>query len=503
MSLAFAPSFFTKNEVIMKKFPDNFLWGGAVAANQCEGAWDVGGKLPNVTDVMVGIIKSAQNPSITWDADANEWKMDLDENTAYLSHDAIDFYHHYKEDLQYFHEMGFKAFRFSISWGRIFPRGDEETPNEEGLRFYDELIDEIVRLGMEPVVTLSHYETPLYLVGTLGGWINRKLIGYFEKYVRCVIGRYKGKVKYWMTFNEINNAFKIPFAAAGMVSFPPTDPEKPMKDIDEKAVYQACHHMFLANSLAVKAQKEIDPDAHMGVMCSFSSIATYSYDCNPENVFGTLEFKRKQFFFTDVMCRGHYPTYVYRIWDENGWTPVMEEGDLELLQAYTNDYIAFSYYRSTAFKYDTTMKMDTGGAFGVDNPFLTEKSPAPWSWPIDAKGLRIVCNELMDRYELPMMIAENGIGLDEKEGDDDPARRQYLKDHLVQLKEAIADGCNMIGYLWWGPIDIVSAGTGEMKKRYGFVYVDRFNDGTGDFHRSKKASFDYYKHIIETNGEEL
>lgn len=487
----------------MRKFPKDFLWGGAVAANQLEGAWLEDGKLPNVTDVLVGIIKQGRKPAVRWDEEKQAWEMALREEDVYLSHEGIDFYHRYKEDLKLMKEMGFNSFRTSISWARIFPKGDEEEPNEAGLRFYDNLIDEIVSLGMEPIITLSHYETPLYLVGKLGGWSNRQMISYFEKYVRCVLTRYKGKVKYWMTFNEINNAFKIPFAAAAIISYPPSNPAEPLKDVDEKVVYQACHHMFVANALAVKAQKEIDPSAHMGVMCSFSSVATYSYDCDPENVFGAMEFKRRQLFFTDVMCRGHYPAYVYRIWEENGWTPKMEEGDLEVMAANTNDYIAFSYYRSAAYKHDAAMKMDTGGAMGVDNPFLKEKSPAPWSWPIDAKGLRIVCNELMDRYELPMMIAENGIGLDEKEGDDDEARRRYLKDHLVQLKEAIADGCKMIGYLWWGPIDVVSAGTGEMKKRYGFIYVDRFNDGSGDLHRSKKPSFEYYKHIIETNGEEL
>lgn len=488
------------------KFPKNFLWGGAVAANQCEGAWLEDGKLPNVTDVLVGIIKSGRKPSLKWNEKLNQWEMDLDENATYLSHEGIDFYHRFKEDLKLMAGMGFKAFRTSISWARIFPRGDEDTACEKGLEFYDTLFDEMIKLGMEPVITLSHYETPLALVAEYGGWTNRKLVKFFEKYARTVIERYKGKVKYWLTFNEINNAFKIPFAAAGVISFPPSNPDEPMKDVDDKMIYQACHHMFIANSLAVKACREIDPNAKMGVMCSFSHIATYAKDCNPENALGASLFRRNHYFYTDVMCRGHYPNYIYKIWKKNNCKPVMEDGDIELLAKYTNDYIAFSYYRSAVYACDVEMKSDTGGAIGLSNPFLKETSPAPWKWPIDPVGFRYVCNELYDRYELPLFPVENGIGLDETEENgviDDQDRVKYLKMHIEELAKAIDDGCEVMGYLWWGPIDIVSAGTGEMKKRYGFIYVDRFNDGTGDLHRTKKASYDYYKKVIETNGEFL
>ena len=486
------------------KFPDNFLWGGAVAANQCEGAWLEDGKLPNVTDVMVGIIKDGKTPDIKWDG--QHWVMDLKENKVYLSHDAIDFYHRYKDDLALMAGMGFKAFRTSISWARIFPNGDEQTPNEAGLKYYDDLIDTMVHYGMEPVITLSHYETPLHLISEYGGWTNRKLIGFFERYVRTVMQRYKGKVKYWLTFNEINNAFKIPFASAGVV-VDPAQGEHALDGLTNQMGYQACHHMFVANALAVKACKAIDPSAHCGVMCSFSHIATYPINPDPDNVLGTHLFKRNHYFFTDVMCRGHYPNYIKRVWEKENCAPTMEDGDLQLIHDYTNDYIAFSYYRSSVFSKDVEMKSDTGGAIGVDNPYLKEKSPAPWSWPIDATGFRYVCDELYDRYELPLFPVENGIGLDETEVDgqtiQDPARVKYLKMHLEALKGAIDDGCEILGYLWWGPIDIVSAGTGEMKKRYGFVYVDRFNDGHGDYHRSKKASYDYYKKVIASNGEEL
>lgn len=490
-----------------KEFPKNFLWGGAVAANQCEGAWLEDGKLPNCTDVLVGIIKDKNEPSVKWNEQKQQWEMALSENKTYLSHEAIDFYHRYHEDLEMMSGMGFQAFRTSISWARIFPRGDENTPNEAGLAYYDELFDTMRKLGMEPVVTLSHYETPLALLAEYGGWTNRKLITFFERYVKTVLTRYKDKVTYWLTFNEINNAFKIPFAAAGVISFPPSDPSQPMGDIDDAKIYQACHHMFVANALAVKACREIAPQAHMGVMCSFSHIATYPLNCDPNNVFGTMQFRRNSWFYTDVMCRGHYPNYIKRIWEEKDCAPKMLDEDLTLLETYTNDYIAFSYYRSAVYAHDSEMSVDTGGVIGLDNPYLLEKSPAPWCWPIDALGLRYVCNELWDRYELPLFPVENGIGLDEHpdaEGNiHDYDRCRYLKNHLEALQEAMMDGCEIMGYLWWGPIDIVSAGTGELKKRYGFIYVDRDNEGKGTLKRYKKDSFDYYKKVIASNGADL
>ncbi|MHC5374106.1 glycoside hydrolase family 1 protein [Enterococcus sp. LJL120] len=486
-------------------FPENFLWGGAVAANQVEGAWLEDGKLPNVTDTLIGIMNT--KPSIAWNEEQGIWELNLENDRAFLSHEAVDFYHRFETDIKLMSEMGLKAFRTSISWGRIFPRGDEETPNEAGLAFYDRLIDTLLKYQMEPVITLSHYETPFALLAEYGGWQNRQLIEFFDRYASIIFDRYKGKVKYWMTFNEINNAFRMPYAAAGVIKFPATDPNEPITTLTKKEIYQAVHHLFVANALATKRMQATDPDALMGVMCSFSSLATYPIDCNPANVFGALEFKRNSYLFSDVMCRGHYPGYVKRIWREEDCAPEIADGDLALLADYTSDYIAFSYYRSTVFSVDAEMRVDTGGAKGFDNPFLTEKAPEPWNWPIDPLGLRYVMNELTDRYELPLFIVENGLGIDEGPDENgqilDTERARYLKMHIEEMAEAIQDGCDVIGYLWWGPIDIVSAGTGEMKKRYGFIYVDRHNDGSGSFDRLKKASFDYYKQIIDTNGLDL
>ncbi len=485
------------------EFPENFLWGGAVAANQCEGAWLEDGKLPNVSDTMCGIGTDRYNPDLKWEKESNKWKMDLKADKTYLVHEGIDFYHHFREDLAMMKEMGFKAFRTSISWARIFPRGDEEEPNEAGLKFYDELIGCIVENGMEPVITLSHYDTPLHLLTEYGGWTDRRMIGFFKRYARTVLERYKDKVKYWLTFNEVNNAFRISYAAGGMMSLEEGKP--PLEHLSEKQIYQGCHHLFLANSAAVKLCHKIVPGGMMGAMYSLSFLATYPQDCNPENVLATMQFKRKSsWFYADVMCRGHYPAYIKRTWNENGTAPKIEEGDLEYLEKYTNDYIAFSYYRSAVLSVDMEISSDTGGATGADNPYLTKASPAPWKWPIDEKGLRIACNEVYDRYELPLLIAENGLGAwDERDKDgrfDDKERQEYLHDHLIELREAIEDGCEILGYLWWGPIDIVSAGTGEMDKRYGFIHVDRDNTGGGTLKRSRKESFWYYQKIIESNG---
>lgn len=494
----------------MKQFPEQFLWGGAVAANQCEGAWLEGGKGPSVTDCMVGIGADAHHPGLAYDAETGAWSFAPDPAKAYLSHEGIDFYHRYESDLDLMAEMGFKAFRTSISWARIFPQGDEEEPNEEGLAFYERLFDAMRERGMEPVVTLSHYETPLHLLLAYGGWKNRIMIGFFERYVRAVFTRFAGKVRFWMTFNEINNSYGMPFAAGGFMpdTYDPAGGDF-MAGYTDKSFYQAMHNMMVASAKAVALCHELCPGARCGLMITSSPVAVYPYSCNPDDVWGALDSARATFYLTDTMVRGAYPPFAERLWAEKGCKPEMAPEDAATLAAGTVDYIAMSYYRSTAFKSDFVIDDVSGsltsGARGAQNPYLKETTPAPWCWPIDPKGLRYVLNVLTDRYGLPLFIVESGVGLDEAEPADgsiiqDPERSKYLIEHLEQVWEAIQDGCDVMGYLWWGPIDIVSAGTGEMKKRYGFIYVDRQNDGSGDLHRAKKASFETYRHIIGQNG---
>lgn len=486
-------------------FPKNFLWGGAIAANQAEGAWLEDGKQPNVTDVLVGIMNK---PDLKWNEEKGKWEMALDENKAYLSHEAIDFYHRYKEDLQLMAGMGFNTFRTSIAWGRIFPNGDETTPNEAGLAYYDDMFDTMNQLGMEPVITLSHYETPLHLLTEYGGWSNPKLIDFWMNYVTCVFKRYKGKVKYWLTFNEVNNLRHNSFVAASILSLNPIDKENPCL-ISDKEKWQGYYNICVANAMTVKAGHEIDQDAQIGCMLTSSCVANYPYDCHPDSVFGALNYQRfAHFYFGDAFCLGEIPGYVKRYWREHDCAPQMDEEGLTLIKNYTVDFFALSYYRSSTVDQEMaknlSIKGDTGGVLGRKNPYLQETD---WGWPIDPKGLRYVLNVLHDRYHLPLLIVENGIGLNETPSEDgtidDKARMEYVEAHLKEVHEAILDGCNVFGYQYWGPIDIVSAGTGEMKKRYGFIYVDRHNDGTGTLKRSIKNSYYRYKEIIESNGEVL
>ncbi len=488
-------------------FPKNFLWGGAVAANQCEGAWLEDGKAPNVTDVLVGIM--SKNPGIKWNEKTGKYEMALDESKQYLSHEGIDFYHRYKEDLALMAGMGFNCFRTSIAWSRIFPLGDESEPNEKGLEFYDRLIDEMLALGMEPVITLSHYETPLHLLTEYGGWSNHKLIDFWKNYVTAVFNRYKGKVKYWLTFNEVNNMLRNPFVAGGVLTIDhPANPADPIGSTTKKDIWQAYYNILVANAWTVKLCKEIDPAAKVGCMLTSSSVATYPDNCDPDNVFGAYDSVRmSNFYFGDPFCLGEIPGYVKRIWREQNVTPVMDDEELALIKQYTVSFFSFSYYRSSVYDKDYALHQDTGGLLGKDNPYLTGTSPEPWKWPIDPEGIRYVLNVLYDRYHLPLFIVENGIGLDENLDEshhiDDPFRMKYVEDHLRYVHEAILDGVEVMGYLYWGPIDVVSAGTGEMRKRYGFVYVDRFNDGHGTLERVKKNSYERYKEIIESNGEIL
>ena len=464
-------------------FPKNFLWGGAIAANQAEGAYNEDGKGLSIADILpVG---------------ANRFKdveLEINEEKYYPSHEAIDFYHTYKEDIKELSDLGMKCFRTSIAWSRIFPNGDDKEPNEKGLEFYDNLFDELLKYGMEPVITISHFETPLNLITKYGGWKNRKLIDFYTNYCNVIFNRYKDKVKYWMTFNEINHAHTLPLIAAAIVV---KEDENKLQDI-----YQASHNMLVASARAVIMGHEINKDLKIGCMLSLSPI--YPASCNPEDVFESYELRRRSLFYSDIQMLGEYPSYFNRIAKENNINIEMEYGDGQILKKGVCDYLGFSYYRSSLHEAGMKILGNTGGLLGKKNPYLSETK---WGWPIDPLGLRYVCNELTDRYHKPLFIVENGLGaIDEitEEGKiHDCERMDYLKKHVIMMNEAIEDGADILGYTWWGPIDIVSAGTGEMKKRYGFVYVDRDNDGNGSLKRIKKDSYNYYKQIIATNGENL
>ena len=465
----------------------DFLWGGAVAANQLEGAYDVDGKGISTADCMTAGALDKQR----------EYTDGIVEGKYYPSHDAIDFYHRYKEDIALFAEMGFKCFRTSINWTRIFPNGDEEVPNEKGLEFYDNLFDECHKYGIEPVVTISHYETPYYLVEKYGSWTNRKLIDFYENYCRTIFERYKDKVKYWMTFNEINALALHPVLAAGI--------RKSKDDSDYyNTVLNAAHYQFLASAKAVKLAHEINPEMKVGMMMIYPE--TYADTCNPVDVVEKMKAMEIHYYFSDVQVRGYYSNKARKMQERLGVVLDEHEEDAEILKNGCVDYIGFSYYMSSVASGDPSKQVMGGNILrSVKNPYL---KASEWGWQIDPIGLRLALNELYDRYQKPLFIVENGLGaIDEVAPDGsihDPYRIDYLRDHIKEFKKAVEeDGVDLMGYTPWGVIDLVSAGTGEMKKRYGFIYVDRDNEGNGTLERSRKDSFYWYKKVIASNGEDL
>lgn len=473
------------------RFPEGFLWGGATAANQLEGGYKEGNKGLSIADVMPGggKIRQTVRKDPTFDFTIDKEKYD------YPNHQGIDFYHRYKEDIELFAKMGFKTYRMSIAWSRIFPNGDELEPNEEGLAFYDKVFDELLKYNIEPVVTLSHYEIPLYLVKEYGGWRNREVITFFERYVRVVFNRYKDKVKYWLTFNEINSAIRVPLYGLGFMLRIEEDKYQP--------TFQAFHHQFLASALAVKLGHEIIPGSQIGCMLIYAPV--YAYDCHPENVMYALEDEQMiNYFCGDVQVRGKYPRFINKYFKEHNIELDVQDGDLELLKEGKVDFISFSYYMSRTVAKDNENTGEGNVLSGMRNPNL---KTSEWGWEIDPTGLRISLNELYDRYEVPLFVAENGLGAYDKVEEDgsinDDYRIEYLREHIVAMAQAIEDGVEMMGYTPWGCIDLVSAGTGEMEKRYGFIYVDLDNEGNGTLERKKKKSFDWYKNVIATNGEEL
>ncbi|MCM3138394.1 6-phospho-beta-glucosidase BglA [Bacillus safensis] len=479
----------------MMTLPKDFLWGGALAAHQFEGGWNEAGKGPSVVDVMTAGAHGVPR-QIT---------ETIEEDKFYPNHEAIDFYHRYKEDIAMFAEMGLKCLRTSIGWSRIFPKGDEAEPNEAGLQFYDDVFDELLKHGIEPVITLSHFEMPLHLAREYGGFRSRKVAEYFAKFAEVCFNRYKDKVTYWMTFNEINNKMDV-----NNPLFLWTNSGVSVKEGEnaKEVMYQAGHHELLASAWAVAKGKEINPAFQIGAMVSHVPI--YPYSSNPEDVMLAEEYMRQRYFFPDVQVRGYYPSYALKEFEREGYHIPFEEGDEESLRKGKVDYLGFSYYMSTTVKSDTVSDHNgdiVNGALphGVDNPYIKSSD---WGWSIDPTGLRYTLNRFYDRYQIPLFIVENGFGaIDQVEEDGsihDPERIQYLASHIEALKKAIEyDGVDLIGYTPWGIIDIVSFTTGEMKKRYGMIYVDRDNEGNGSMKRLKKDSFTWYQNVIATNGEEV
>lgn len=471
-------------------FPEDFMWGSASAAYHFEGAFDRDGKGLTVQDVTP---KGARGVITDGPRQDN------------LKLGAANFYDNYKEDIKLFAEMGFKAFRTSISWARIFPNGDDEIPNEKGLEFYDNVIDELLKYGIEPVITLAHYETPLGLVEKYNGWLNRDLIDIFVRYAEIVFNRYKGKVKYWITFNEINSMFETPFISGGI--------KTPEKELTVNDLFQASHHQLIASALATKKAKEVDKNNFVG--CMISAKGVYPLRPDPNDSVLAMRKKHELDFFTHVHVRGEYPSYLKRVFEENNIEFEVTEEDRKILKENTVDYISLSYYRSVCvtdiegedYQDIRDVDEDTFTIKEVSNPLL---ETSQWGWQIDPVGFRIVLNQIYDKYELPIFIVENGLGAKDevviKDGAErihDDYRIEYLEKHIQQVAEALKDGVDIIGYLSWAAMDVVSTTEGSIDKRYGFIYVDLQSDGSGSLDRYKKDSFYWYKALIETNGKSI
>ncbi|MFT8879361.1 MAG: glycoside hydrolase family 1 protein [Oenococcus sp.] len=478
-----------------KGFPKDFLWGGATAANQIEGAWNLDGKGLSTAEV----VKKAKNrhevsmSSVT--KESLQTAIADPSDKLYPKRRGIDFYHHYKEDIALFAEMGFKVFRFSIAWSRIFPHGDEQTPNEAGLAFYDKVLDELDHYGIEPLITLSHYEMPVGLTEKYNGWFDRRAIADFNRFTEVVFKRYQGRVRYWLTFNEINTG-TWGFHETGAID--EGLPEKEQLQIR----YQALHHQFVASAMATKQIHEIDPKAKIGSM--LARMQTYPKTPDPLDVRAAQLEDEKNLFFTDVQARGVYPEYMNRFFAEKGVEIKMGPDDEKIIAQYPVDFLSFSYYMTNVTahneKGNTAGNMSVGGR----NPYL---KASDWGWQIDPVGLRISLNEMWDRYRKPLFVVENGLGaLDKLDADGhvhDSYRIDYLRQHIQQMKEAVSDGVDLMGYTMWGPIDLISFSTSEMSKRYGFIYVDQDDDGNGSLKRLKKDSFFWYKKVIASNGDDL
>lgn len=470
-------------------FPENFLWGGAIAANQSEGGYREGGKglttvdmIPygdNRMSIKLGLVDS----------------VELSEEEFYPSHQAIDFYHRYKEDIALLAEMGFKTFRMSIAWSRIFPKGDELEPNQAGIDFYRSVFEECHKYGIEPLVTLCHFDVPMHLVNEYGSWRNRKMIGFFERYARTCFEAFDGLVKYWLTFNEINILLHSPFSGAGLL-FQEGENRDQVK-------YQAAHHELVASALVTKIAHEINPENQVGCMLAGGNF--YPYSCKPEDVFTAMQKDRENLFFIDVQSRGYYPSYAQKVFDEKGVKLEILEEDYETLK-HTVDFISFSYYasRCASAEMNANNTSEANVVKSIRNPHLPASD---WGWVIDPLGLRITMNTLYDRYQKPLFLVENGLGAKDVPAENgevqDDYRIDYLRQHVEAMADAITDGVPLMGFTPWGCIDLVAASTGEMSKRYGFIYVDRDNLGNGTLNRTPKKSFHWYKRVIASNGTEL
>ncbi len=486
----------------MEKFPDNFLWGGATAANQYEGGHLSDGKGLSVTDCARSKFhldpkEYAKHVHYTSN-DINDALLDIHNIDDYPKRRGSDFYNRYKEDIALMAEMGFKVFRMSIAWTRIFPNGDDLVPNEAGLQFYDDVFDELLKYNIEPLVTLSHYDPPVNLVTNYNGWYSREVIAMFEKFVKVVCTRYRSKVKYWITFNEIDSMIRHPYTTGALV-----EDRFEGKNFEE-VCYQAMHHQFVASALAVKICHEIIPNSKVG--CMITKLSYYPYTCKPEDVLKAQQYMRKIYAYSDTQVFGKYPAQLLSYYKNHNITIVKGDDDDKIMEENTVDFVSFSYYMSSCVADNSDGLEQTPGntILAIKNPHLESSD---WGWQIDPIGLRISLVELYDRYRKPLFIVENGLGAKDELIDGkihDYYRIDYFKKHFSCMLDAIVeDGVDLMGYTSWGAVDLVSAGTNQMSKRYGFVYVDADDYGKGSYDRYRKDSFYWYQKVIKNNSADF
>ena len=480
-------------------FPKNFLWGGAIAANQVEGAWNLGGKGLSVADVALykpNVDVKNYKEHVAISSQVIQEAMDDQADTYYPKRRGIDFYHRYEKDIELFAEMGFKTLRLSIAWTRLFPTGKEQEANPEGVDFYKRVFAKLKSVNIEPIVTLSHYEMPLFLAVSNNGWADREVVADFVRFCNACYDNFPG-VKYWLTFNEVDSIVRHPFTTAGII------PDKCEEGKELETIYRALHHQLLASAIVTRDLHAKLPEAKMG--CMLTKLETYARTCAPEDVELTFKKNLDNHFYTDVQVFGEYPRLILRRMELEGIDLNIQPGDLDIMKENTVDFVTFSYYMSMTESADPNAERTPGNTIlGVKNPYLPSTD---WGWQIDPKGLKISLLELYDRYKKPLMVVENGMGakdvLEEDGSIHDPYRIDYFRAHFEQMREALNEGVDLIGYTSWGCIDLVSASTSQMSKRYGFIYVDADDEGNGTYNRYKKDSFYWYQKVIRTNGLDL
>lgn len=470
----------------MKK---DFLYGVGTSASQIEGAYAVDGKGLSMADLLPANKK--KRFSCVQDGSFALANYDTQQE-YYPTHNAIDFYHTYKDDIRLLAGLGINSIRISIMWSRIFPTGEENEPNEAGLTFYKSVVDECLKYGLEPIVTISHFDIPVHLIKKYGGWASRKMIDAYLKLCQVLFTTFKNKVHYWITFNEINMILHLPFVGGGLCFKEGENKEQKM--------YQAAHYQLVASSAATNLAHQIDPKNNIGCMLAAGEV--YPFSCNPDDILAALQKNREQYFFSDIQVRGYYPSYARELFDQKQIKLDILPEDNEILKN-TVDFVSLSYYSSRCVSVDPKIQQNitNGNAFAsVKNPYL---DVSDWGWQIDPVGFRITLNNLYDRYQKPLMVVENGLGAMDKLTSEqevhDTYRIDYLQKHLSALQDSQKDGVDLIGYMAWSGIDSVSASTGEMSKRYGFLYVDYDNSGQGSGKRVKKDSYFWFKNWLTKN----